>query len=161
MSNMYQLYAGSSLSFMRVLPRVLIVLEAPFSIILASVFLYQCVDTSQRRDAAHSCSQTSRVVRLRGIRSPRCRVAHQQLRDTTDESNPEEPIDVTRQADGCRWGAVQSGTKSVLTIHARSHVDSRVQIKFIKFFAWEDLWTQKVLRVRKEELAWIAKCMHT
>ena len=30
-------------------------------------------------------------------------------------------------------------------------------MKIIKFFAWEDLWTRKVLRARKDELAWIAK----
>lgn len=31
------------------------------------------------------------------------------------------------------------------------------QVKFIKFFAWEDRWIQRVLDARKVELKWMVK----
>ena len=33
------------------------------------------------------------------------------------------------------------------------------QVKFIKFFAWEDRWIQRVLDAREVELQWMIKCM--
>ena len=33
-------------------------------------------------------------------------------------------------------------------------------VKFIKFFAWEDRWIQRVLDAREGEMQWMIKCMH-
>ena len=32
-----------------------------------------------------------------------------------------------------------------------------LQVKFIKFFAWEDRWIQKALDTREEEMKWMIK----
>jgi hypothetical protein len=32
------------------------------------------------------------------------------------------------------------------------------QIKFIKFFAWENKWIQRVLDARQTELRWLIRC---
>ena len=33
----------------------------------------------------------------------------------------------------------------------------RGQVKFIKFFAWEDRWIQRVMEARKVEMEWMVK----
>ena len=36
-----------------------------------------------------------------------------------------------------------------------------LQVKFIKFFAWEDRWIQRALDAREVELQWLIKGMWT
>ena len=118
---MYNLYGGPSFPLLLVWRGLIAPRPAPASLILASVFLYQYVNTPQGFNAAHSLAQTSRLVRVRGIRCSCSRVAGQQLCDTTNESDPEEHGDVTRQAHGRGWGAVQSGTKSDASLLSAAH----------------------------------------
>lgn len=37
-------------------------------------------------------------------------------------------------------------------------MNNLLQVKFIKFFAWEDRWIQRVLDAREAEMQWMIKC---
>lgn len=38
-----------------------------------------------------------------------------------------------------------------------AHCPDYMQVKFIKFFAWEDRWIQRVLDAREVEIQWMIK----
>lgn len=48
-----------------------------------------------------------------------------------------------------------------LTSHSerRNNLSFHSQIKFVKFFAWEERWIQRVMEARKVEMQWMVKCM--
>jgi hypothetical protein len=48
----------------------------------------------------------------------------------------------------------------VLVILPDVVIEELVQIKFIKFFAWESKWIERVLDARQVEMQWLVKCEH-
>jgi hypothetical protein len=52
-------------------------------------------------------------------------------------------------------GAVSSFSHIFLSLGI---IEDAEQIKFIKFFAWENKWIQRVLDARQVELGWLIKC---
>lgn len=52
-------------------------------------------------------------------------------------------------------GAVSPPSRRTATVVA--HCEGCMQVKFIKFFAWEDRWIQRVLDAREVEIQWMIK----
>ena len=51
-----------------------------------------------------------------------------------------------------------SAVRILNEIYIRSLTLTFTKVKFVKFFAWEGRWIERVMDARKNELNWIIKC---